>query len=176
MTIQIHSSANGALTKYDKDLLYEIMREAYASTEIEIWGENYVRMDREEYFNLIYRGEILYATMDGEICGSVYFYPLNKRVFGFSLLSSREGYKNKGVGSALIRAVEEEAKKSGADTIHIEILRPRDFETPNKSTLRNWYEGMGYKYNSSEDFAQARPDKARLLKVPSHFDKYTKSI
>lgn len=176
MIITIHTTGNGELTRFEKDLLYEIMREAYASTEKEIWGENYIRMDREEYFNLIYKGAILYAKIDHEICGSVHFYPINKHTYGFSLLSTREGYKNKGVGTALVKAVEERAKKFGANTIHIEILRPRDFNTRNKTILRNWYEEMGYKYKSSENFANVRPDKARLLKVPSHFDKYIKTL
>lgn len=176
MAIQIHSSADGKLSRKEKELLHDIMRQAYAETEIEIWGENYVRMDREEYYDLIYQGSILYATIDQEICGSVYYYKVSEDVYGFSLLCAREGYKHKGVGRTLIEAVEAEAKKRGASAIQIEILRPTDFDTTSKTILRRWYEQLGYTYTSSDNFADAVPDKARLLKVPSSFDHYIKKI
>lgn len=176
MSIQIHSSANENLTRKEKELLHNIMRQAYAETEIEIWGENYVRMDREEYFDLIYQGSILYATLENEICGSIYFYRITDDVYGFSLLCTREGYKHKGVGRTLIEAVEAEAKKTGASSIQIEILRPRDFDTEPKTILRKWYESLGYTFLSSDNFADSSPDQALLLKVPSNFDRYIKKI
>ena len=43
----------------DCNQLHELVRIAYAHTEIEIWGENYIRINHSDYMALIEKGEVL---------------------------------------------------------------------------------------------------------------------
>lgn len=176
MAITVISSLERPLSGDDRQLLFEIMRIAYATTETEIWGENYVRMSFEEYNALIDKGVILVAYLEEEIAGCIHFYPSKETSYGFSLLATRLGFTGKGVGRALIEESERRAKANGAQYMDIEILRPRDFDVPVKLTLKTWYESLGYYYTYSENFANRRPEKAKKLVVPSNFDCYRKEL
>jgi GNAT superfamily N-acetyltransferase len=152
------------------------MQDAYASTEKEIWGENYIRMSKSEYFELLDGDQILIAKWDDEIAGCIYFYQKDEVSFGFGLLGTHADFTKRGIGRALIDAVEERAKAAGAKSMNIEILRVRGMDVANKIVLRKWYEAMGFTYTYSEDFANIKPEKASSLARPSDFDYYEKSL
>lgn len=176
MSIQIISTSNNALTSSEKLRTYEIMRDAYASTESEIWGENYIRLSQEEYFELLAGDQVLVAKWNGEIAGCIYFYQKDENSFGFGLLGTHIEFTKRGIGRALIQAVEDRAEAANARSINIEILRVRGMDVPCKIVLRKWYEAMGYNYTHSEDFANIKPDKAASLARPSDFDYYMKTL
>lgn len=158
---------------------YGLMIEAYAETESEIWGENYVRMPAEEYYVLIEKGEVLLARLQGEIVGTIWVHPLRKKEFGFGLLAADFAHKGLGIGRALIAAAEEFARTRGGRQMVIEILRPADFELPFKTVLADWYIRLGYQPAGTVSFLTLRSEKvekAKLLKVPSVFDMYTKAL
>ena len=167
------------LSHDDLKRMHGLLLHAYAVTEIEIWGENYVRMSLEEFTSLVEKGEIILAEIDGEIVGSINVYPLRKDTFVFGLLSADFSKKGLGIGRALIAAAEKHAKDKGAKTMALEILKPRDFEVPVKNVLRDWYERLGYVFTEAMLFEERKPDKvekAKLLKVPSVFDCYEKPL
>lgn len=156
--------------------MFEIMRDAYARTEIEIWGENYLRMPRSEYEGLIDEGKIIAAVLDNKIVGSIYSRKIDSETSTFGLLAVHRNFGGRGVGSKLIEAVENRAQNEGTKFMNIEILRPRDFKVPIKDRLRTWYEGMGYAFTHDQNFQDRRPIRAKDLKVPSVFDCYQKKI
>lgn len=165
----------------DKDIkrLHGLLLYAYEVTEIEIWGENYVRMSLEEFTSLVEQGEIILAQIDNEIVGSIHVYPLSEDTFAFGLLSADFNKKGLGIGRALIASAEEHARSKGAQKMALEILKPRDFEVPVKNVLRDWYERLGYIFVEAMLFEERKPDKvdkAKLLKVPSVFDCYEKLL
>ncbi len=152
------------------------MREAYASTEEEIWGPKYIRMPKEEYFELLDTKTVLVAFWDNVIVGSIRYYRKNDDTFGFGLLCTDPEYKRRGIGQTMIERVEEIAKTEGASRVELEILRVQDFDTDVKLMLAAWYERLGYKYTHSDDFANYNAEKAKLLARPSNFDYYSKDL
>lgn len=157
--------------------LFEVLTEAYAKTEEEIWGKNYVRIPYEDYLRLLKDGkEILVAYQGEELVGSVRYYERAPGVFSFSLLSAAFDKMGQGIGRALVKAVEQHAHAANASRIQIEILRAKAVNTPFKSRLADWYQRIGYLYTHSEDFAQLIPEKGKQLMQPSDFDYYEKLL
>ena len=89
--------------------MFDIMRDAYARTEVEIWGENYVRMPQDEYEGLIEKGRILVALWDDRIAGVVYSYAIDEQTSAFSLLGVHRDFEGKGNVGKLIEAAEKRA-------------------------------------------------------------------
>ena len=176
MSIRIVSSAEVVFTPQEHHRLFEIMRIAYASSEIEIWGENYLRISEEEYVGLIVGGEVTVAYYLDDIAGCNYVYRRNDVSYGYGLLATHLDFTKKGIGKALVENAEATAKNAGATCMDIEILRPRGVDVPSKVILQKWYESMGYEFIYSEDFALRKPDKAKLLVAPSDFDCYRKVL
>ncbi|MDB0037916.1 GNAT family N-acetyltransferase [bacterium] len=176
MSIVILSSETHLFTPDERGEMFEIMRDAYARTEIEIWGENYLRMPQSEYEALIDEGKITTAVLDNKIVGSVYSRNIDTETSTFGLLAVHRDFGGRGIGSKLIEAVEERAKREGSKYINIEILCPRDFKVAIKDRLRMWYEGMGYEFTHEENFQDRRPDRAKDLVVPSVFDCFRKKV
>jgi len=175
-SLTIYSSKNNAFSTSEHKELYEIMRDAYARTEIEIWGENYIRIPQLEFEELIDQGNIFGAKLNGRIVGTIYLKKVNNEESSFGLLGVSLDAEGKGVGSKLIEAAENQARKDGSRYMIIDILRPRDFEVPVKNRLRVWYEKMGYVFTHIQNFEDRRPDRAKFLKVPSVFDCFRKRL
>ena len=159
--------------------LYDLMLHAYSVTEVEIWGENYARMSKEEYVSLLQGNSVHIAWIKGEIVGSIYFYPISDEVFGFGLLNADFAESGKGIGRALIAAAEHSAFERGAKSMQLEILKPRDLEVPFKDRLSKWYINQGYTFTGTYGFVELKPDKAEKAKKmvnPSVFDVYSKAL
>mgnify|MGYP000279782896 CR=1 FL=1 len=156
--------------------LHEILRIAYALTEVEVWGENYVRITFDDYNALIEKGEILAALYEGNVVGGIHYYKRREGVYSFSLLCADFDKSGLGIGRALVDKVEEEAKQDGAVEIELEILRPAGMEVPFKIRISDWYKRMGFVYTHSQDFSEILPEKAKNLANPSNFDYYLKKL
>ncbi len=176
MSIEILSSEKHPFSTSERSILFEIMRDAYARTEIEIWGENYLRMPQNKYEDLIDQGKIFAAVLEGKMVGSICSYNLEVETSTFSLLAVHRDFGGRGIGRKLIEAVEEKARNEGSNYMNIEILRPRDFNIPLKDRLRTWYEGMNYVFTHDQNFQDRHPKRAIFLKVPSVFDCYQKNL
>jgi GNAT superfamily N-acetyltransferase len=160
--IKVVSAKEAALSEEEIFRLYEIMRIAYALTEVEVWGEDYVRISLNDYKKLIDKDEILMAVSNSEIVGGIHYYQRAADKFAFSLLSADFNKSGLGIGRALIDEVAKRAKQAGANYLVIEILRPKDMEVPFKVRIRDWYERMGFVYTGSQDFSEVLPDKAKI--------------
>ena len=181
MTASLHiEKANPlVLSGPDIDRIYRLVIDAYAATEAEIWGENYVRMPLPEYLELLHKGEILIARLENNIVGTIWVHRLNETHFGFGLLAAGFTQRGNGIGRELIIAAEKVAQSAGARRMVLEILRPRDFEVPFKTVLADWYMRLGYRFVKTMTFLELRSEKvekAKLLKVPAMFDVYKKAL
>eukprot|EP00757_Euglenozoa_sp_SAG-D1_P023587 gene23587-9807_t len=176
MSINILPTTKHPLTDAEKRRIYEIMIDSYASTEGSIWGENHIRLPEEEFFKLLDGDQMLIATWNDDIAGCINFYRKDETSFGFGLLCTHADFRNRGIGRALIEAVEDNAKNAGATYMKIVSLRARGVEVHCKVVLAKWYEAMGYVYTHSEDFADVNPDRATALLKPADFDHYRKAL
>lgn len=174
--IEIKDTSEISLTANQKEELYELIRVAYAETEKEIWGDNYIRASRDELNDYLDRGEFLLVLDNEHVVGCVHYSKNNPSSTSFGLLATHNDYKHYGIGSALISAVEQKAKENGSDDVELTILRPYDGEVASKSLLKNWYEGKGYCFIQSIDFSEVRPERAKRLLVPCSFDYYRKEL
>ncbi len=174
--IDVISSKSKNLPLKDRKRLYQILTTAYAETEKEMWGENYVRISFEDYNKLIENGEILVAYSNGLVVGGIRHYVKASGIYGFGLLCADFGKTGMGIGRTLIGAVEKIALERNMKAIKIEILRPKDREVEFKTRISGWYQRMGYKYTYSQDFNEVEPTKAHDLVTPSCFDYYVKSL
>ena len=159
--------------------MYAILIHAYAETEVEVWGPNYVRIYKDELTDLVKRGEFYGAFIQEQLVGSVRLYRKEKQSFSFGLLSANFELKGKGIGKALVDYIENKAKQEGALYMDLEILRPIAIEVPFKLVLHKWYTKLGYVYVNSGTFAELKPDnaaKADKLIQPCTFDCYQKVL
>lgn len=174
--LRIQFANDNNVTLENRKELHEILRIAYALTEVEVWGENYMRITFDDYSALIDKGEILIAYSENKVVGGVHFYERKKGMYSFSLLCADFDQSGLGIGRALVDQVEARAKANGATAIELEILRPKGIEVPFKKRISDWYQRMGYNYTSSQNFAEVKPIKAQNLVNPSDFDYYLKTL
>jgi len=175
--LKIISTSERPLSKEEIVIAHNILYVAYKVTEEEIWGKNYDRLFIEDYTKLVEEGTIFVAYLNGKIVGSVHAYVKDVDTYKFGLLSTDFSYGGQGIGTALIKRVEEEAIKNKATQIKIEILRVKDKEIPHKLRLANYYDRLGYKFTHAEDCSCIIPDwKYKLLVAPSNFDFYSKTL
>ena len=161
------------------DSQYEILVNAYAQTEREIWGENYVRISKEEYQQLIEQEHVFTAFLNNEVVGTILLSQLSETIFSFGLLAVDFSNKGLGIGRKLVYHAEQEAMKLGATEMTLEILRPKNQFVQFKQQLAEWYERQGYVFTHSADFLELKPtktEKAKQLITPAVFDCYRKEL
>ncbi|UKN02307.1 GNAT family N-acetyltransferase [Paracrocinitomix mangrovi] len=176
--LTVFSAKDFRLTEEQFATLYDIIIHAYRETESEIWGENYVRVSEQEFGACIDRDEILVAFLDGKVVGGIRYFHLRDKTWTFSLLGADFNQKGKGIGRALIDAVEEKVKEKGGDRIHIEVLRAEDIDVESKNILSNWYQRLGYDLVKTIDVFEVYDDADKWNKLanPSVFDCYLKAL
>lgn len=166
----------------DKEVLnkaYEILIFAYAKTEVEIWGENYSRISRNEFEKLIQKEEVYFAFDNEKIAGCIHLNKISNDTYSFGLLAVDFNLKGKGVGSELIGFIEKIAQEKGGKRMLLEILKPAIEVLPTKKLLHEWYTRLGYTFNETMPFLALKQDKiekAKELKVPAVFDCYSKNL
>lgn len=158
---------------------HALLIHAYAHTEKEIWGENYVRICWDEYRELIEKEQVFTAKLNEEVVGTILLCNHGDRVFSFGLLAVDFSKKGLGIGRKLIEKVEEWAAFLGGEKMTLEILRPTNEIPSFKQHLAQWYERLGYTFCDTLPFLQLKPDKAakaELLITPAVFDCYEKRL
>jgi GNAT superfamily N-acetyltransferase len=176
--LKIYDTNTHPLSQNDFSKLYEIVIKAYALTEKEVWGENYIRIKPEEYKSYCDNNEILYACLEGEIVGGVRFLKLKDTTWSFSLLGADFSKKGRGIGRALIAELEKRVLEKGGERIHIEILRAKNINVESKKILGDWYQRLGYDFIKTIDVFEVYNDAQKWAKLanPSLFDCYLKVL
>jgi GNAT superfamily N-acetyltransferase len=172
--IKTDSLSDGTLNR-----MYAVLIRAYAETEVEVWGENHIRISKTDFIALIKCGEIFGAFIDSQLVGSVRLFKKDPQTFSFGLLSADLNMQGKGIGNTLVSYIETRAKQKGAVYMDIEILRAVTLEPPFKKRLKEWYIKLGYTYTQSGSFLELKPyhaDKAKKLIQPCVFDCYQKIL
>ncbi|MFZ9027401.1 MAG: GNAT family N-acetyltransferase [Crocinitomicaceae bacterium] len=177
--IQVVPNHTLELTKAIKQRLFELMRHAYAVTEEDIWGKDYDRLEREEYFQLLNSGVFYIALENDQILGSIQVYRKDNETFGFGLLNVDFDHTGKNIGARLIGAAENHAMENGGTTMQLEIIRAEEPVSDFKKWLRKYYEQLGYVFNKTVPFEfieQDKPEKREDMKTNAVFDILQKSL
>lgn len=177
--VKVQQASKENLTSDEINRLFEIMIHAYAETESEIWGENYMRLSYDEFIEIIEKKQLFVAYLENLVVGSIRVYPLSGMKYAFGLLSADFAQSGKGIGKSLIQTIENYAKVQGATIMELEILRPAEFNSPFKDRLANWYTGMGYKFIETVNFDIVEPnriEKEATMVNRSVFDLYEKDL
>ncbi len=177
--ISIQRTSLKTISKSDLESQYALLIHAYAETEREIWGENYVRVSLEEYKQDIEKEIVFTAKLADEVVGTILLAPMGERVFSFGLLAVDFSKKGYGIGRALIKKAEQTAIELGGLVMKIEILKPKNQHVQFKQQLAEWYERQGYEFTFSKSFIELKPakvEKAKELKTEAVFDCYEKKL
>lgn len=177
--IEILNSHQLKLTDEQIDRLYQLMIHAYAETEADIWGQNYKRLEKDEYAQLISKEGFLIALKDEKIVGSIYTYNKNDHTYKFGLLNVDFEETGQNIGKKLIQAAEKFARSKGAQQMQLEILRAESPISEFKIWLSHWYEEQGYEFAGTHPFEYIepnRPEKRLIMITEVMFDIYRKPL
>jgi GNAT superfamily N-acetyltransferase len=177
--ISIQRTSLNTLSQSDLKQQYELLIHAYAETEKEIWGDNYVRVSLEEYKQDIENETVFTAKLDDEVVGTILLASIAEGTFSFSLLAVDFSKKGFGIGRLLIEKAEQTALEYGGKKMSIEILKPKNEAVPFKDQLGQWYQRLGYEFTGSKSFIELKPkkvEKAKELITDAVFDCYEKKL
>lgn len=163
----------------DAELVGEItdlVNEAYAVAESGLWRDGAHRTTAHEVAALVDRGEIVVATRDGSLDGSVRAHDVGDGVSEFGLLVSAPAHRGSGVGRALLDHVERQRRAAGARTMRLELLVPRDWTHPGKEFLKDWYGRRGYRRVRVSSLDGGYPHLAPLLATPCDLEIHEKPL
>lgn len=163
---------NDQLIKY----LVSLINTVYNTAENGLWIVNDSRVNYDQLIQLIKKKEILIAKNSQTIVGLIAISHISYNTTGFSMLSTHQKHQGKGIGSILVTASENWAKKNGASQMQLELLIPKEYTNNSKSVLTKWYTKIGYKIIRTEPFEITYPEKAKLLACECDFTIWQKSL
>ena len=145
--------------------LRDVVNEAYARGEAELWREGAQRISEDDLQALIARGELAAAREDGRVVGCVRVTSLDPRTAELGLLAVAGERAGSGVGSALMAFAHDLARERGHTAMRLTLLVPQEGSHPFKVRLDGWYRRQGYRIVGRADFAATHPEPAAFLVV-----------
>lgn len=171
--LTIRALATGEWTRAGD--ITNLVNRSYVSAQTEVFLIPAPRIDETDVAALIARGEIVVAERAGTAVGVVRVHPLDAGTRYFGLLAVAPEASSRGVGRALLDAIEHDAVVAGATTMELDLLLP-DPATTHQARLRRWYEGRGYRPVSSRPFADVEPEAAKRLRHPTQLIRYVRDL
>jgi GNAT superfamily N-acetyltransferase len=156
--------------------LTDLVNEVYRVAEDGLWVDGAARTDRAELRGFVAAGEILLAGLDGAPVGCLRRQRLDERTGQFGMLAADPAHRGVGVGRALVRAAEQDAREAGRDTMQLELLMPRTWRHPSKEFLHAWYTRLGYRVRTRDVIDKEYPHLAPLLATPCDYVIYRKTL
>lgn len=150
----------------------------YQQSEGDFWPTDgsYARTNFDEITDFINKGELIIAQLGDKIVGSVHVYPIDKTTLGFGMLTSSLEFRKLGIGNLLLKTVEDFAIENQYKIIQLELLKPTDFNHPEKKFLEKWYQKWGYKHHETIPHEKLYFKQATMLKFPCKFDIFQKLL
>ncbi len=114
----------GELSRQDINVIVKLINQVYLLTEKDFWPHDgqYERTNTNEIEHFIKKKELIIATKSQEIVGAAHIYHLKENVCGFGMLVSSPKYRGIGIGSLLMKSIEDWAKTNHYNTIQLELL------------------------------------------------------
>jgi GNAT superfamily N-acetyltransferase len=153
-----------------------LANEVYAVAEEGLWAEGATRTTPDEVARLTRAGEVVVATLNGELVGCVRVQRLDGDTGEFGMLAADPAHRGIGVGRELLRFAERKCRAAGLSTMQLELLVPRGWTHPAKERLDAWYTRLGYRVARTGTIDEAYPDLAPLLATPCDFVIYRRRL
>ncbi|WP_432772776.1 GNAT family N-acetyltransferase [Francisella salimarina] len=164
------------ITTEEINTLVKIINDAYRSAEGDLWIDSAKRTTFNELKTLINNNQIIIATNNNLIIGSVKVTRLSDNIAELGMLATAFNHRRLGVGTKLVNAAENWAKNNGFKIMQLELLTPKHYINPSKEVLKRWYTKCGYIHYSIEPFKSLFPNTYHLLAVECDFNIYHKSL
>jgi GNAT superfamily N-acetyltransferase len=149
--------------------LANLINDVYLTAESGLWRPEATRTTTSEVAGLVGAGQIVVASRDGEVVGSVRVHDVAADASEFGLLVAAPAARGTGVGRALLDFVERRGHERGLRAIQLELLAPRNWSHPSKEFLSAWYGRRGYQTIRVEPVEDHYPHLAPLLATPCDF-------
>lgn len=156
--------------------LVSLINTVYNVAENDLWLNNDSRIHAPELTKLITNNQILVAKEDGKLVGLVALTSISDTTAGFGMLSTHKDHQGKGIGSILVTAAENWAKKTNYSKMQLELLIPLNHVNTSKEILAKWYTKLGYKKTRTEPFELMYPEKTNLLACNCDFTIWQKNL
>lgn len=156
--------------------LCDLVNEVYAKAEAGLWLDGAARTTTEELAALTRAGEIVVARAAGTIVGCVRVQRLSAGLSEFGMLAAAPEHHGTGIGRALVRHAEEQARAGGAGHMRLELLVPRGWRHPSKENLARWYGRAGYRLVRVGTLDEDYPHLVPLLATPCDYRIYHKDL
>ena len=178
MNLNVKILQKSTVSEIEIKQLTALINSVYKTSEGEFWPTDgsYSRTNINEITDFISKGEMIVALLKDEIVGSVHVYPINETTLGFGMLTSSLRYRKMGIGNILLKAVECFAIENHYFTIQLELLKPIEFNHPEKEFLEKWYGKWGYKHHETIPHEKLYFKQATMLKFPCKFDIFQKLL
>ena len=158
------------------DQLAELINGVYATAESGLWRAEATRTTQPELADLIAAGEIIAATRDARIVGSVRLHDVAEDLSEFGLLVAAPEERGTGVGNALLDHAERLSSERRMRAMQLELLVPRAWRHPSKEFLKGWYGRRGYRIVRTTTMADAYPHLAPLLAAECDLEIHQKPL
>jgi GNAT superfamily N-acetyltransferase len=156
--------------------LISMINQAYVESEGDIWKDEHQRITKTALLEIIDKRELLLAVNGDSICGCIHLEPMSKVMSKFKMLVANPLFKGVGVGSVLVKFAENEALKSGAAKMQLELLVPTGYKHSDKIFLNSWYTRIGYQKTAEHDVNYLDPGLTKLLKTDCVAEIYQKVL
>lgn len=156
--------------------LTDLINGVYAIAESGLWQDGATRTTASELAELIDAGQIIVASRNGEIAGSVHVHDVADDASEFGMLVSAPDQRGIGVGRALLDFVEGRGRNRGLRAMQLELLVPRAWLHPSKEFLKAWYGRRGYRLIRTITIDASHPHLAPLLATPCDLEVHEKAL
>ena len=156
--------------------LTTLINEVYRVAGDGMWTAGADRTTEPGVCGLVRAGELAVARWDGHLVGCVRIQSLDPDTGEFGLLAADPARRGQGIGRALVRFAEEQARRRGHRAMQLELLLPQAWVHPAKQVLADWYDRLGYVVTGKEPVGTALPDLAPLLATECDFLIYRKVL
>jgi GNAT superfamily N-acetyltransferase len=156
--------------------LAELINRVYDEAESGMWKAQGTRTTAGQIEELLRAGALILAEYRGAVVGSVNVNLLEAGVAEFGMLVADPVHRNKGIGTALVEAAEDWARKMKCEVMRLELLTPRTWRHPSKEFLKEWYGRMGYRPQFTEPLEGLHPDKVAQLATDCDFTVWHKRL
>ena len=158
------------------DHLTSLINDVYTTAESGLWRDGAPRTTAAEIAELIRTGQIVVATRDGQVAGSVRVHDVAADTSEFGMLVAAPDQRGTGVGRAVVAFVEQHSRERGMRAMQLELLLPRAWRHPSKEFLKAWYGRLGYRQVRTGSIEDSHLHLAPLLATPCDLAIYEKPL